>query len=502
MSDAESTKQIVDVIAAGEEVSSVLDEATIQRRVAELSKLSELKYAMERGAAAKELDIPIGTLDKHVRAQRPREDVGQGRAMTFPDVEPWPEPVDCAALINELMDALRRYVVLTNTQAIAVALWILFSHVHDAFDVSPRLVGKSAQKRSGKSTLFRVLSRVVAKPRSVSGITSSALLRVIERHQPTTLIDEMDALMAGDKDMAQAMRGMMNAGFDRSGATITMNVPARDGGYEPREFSCWAPMALAGIGKLPDTVRDRSIEIEMKRKLPTETVMKLRRRDGADLNELARKVARWTEDNLDILRAAEPEMPEGLNDRAADAWEPLIAVADLAGADWSGKARHAALSLSGENVVASKDENTDTLLLSDIHCAFESMGVDRVSGKSLLAYLVELEERPWADWNRGRPMSQSQMSRRLGEYHIISGTIRIGGVTAKGFHREAFEDAFLRYLPSPPPSNRNTVTSVEKQGEIAVSETVTPPSCDALKKVRNTSNSMACDGVTVPKGGE
>ena len=105
-------------------------------------------------------------------------------------------------------------------------------------------------------------------------------------------------------------------------------------------------MALSGIGDLPETVRDRSIEIEMKRKLHSETVKRLRRRDGADLNEIARKLARWSLDSIDKLRTAEPTVPDGLNDRAADAWEPLVALADLSGGDWPIRAR-AAASLSG-----------------------------------------------------------------------------------------------------------------------------------------------------------
>jgi hypothetical protein len=126
-----------------------------------------------------------------------------------------------------------------------VALWIVFTHVHDAFDVSTRLFVKSLLKRSGKTTLITVLARLVARPRGASGITASALLRVIELYCPTMLVDEMDALMAGDKEMSQALRGLMNSGFNRAFATFTMSAKASDGGYEPREFSSWAPLIQA-----------------------------------------------------------------------------------------------------------------------------------------------------------------------------------------------------------------------------------------------------------------
>ena len=285
-------------VAADEDAKSAPEEAAIERRVAELSALTEIKYAVGRTAAAKELHIPVGILDRLVKAKRSQDDPGQGRAIAFPAIEPWPHSVDGSAMLGELVQALLGYVILSSTQADAIALWVVFTHVHNASDVSPRLAVKSQQKRSGKTRLFSVLARVVARPRGASGITPSALLRLIELHGPTMLIDEMDALMGRDKEMGQALRGLMNSGFNRDFATFTMNVPARDGGYEPREFSTWCPLALAGIGDLPETVRDRSIEIEMKRKLKTETVKRLRRRYGADLNELACKLVRWTQDNF------------------------------------------------------------------------------------------------------------------------------------------------------------------------------------------------------------
>src|SRR5262249_49013936 len=141
------------------------DEVAIDRRVAELSRLTEIKYAVARASSAKELGIPVGLLDKLVKAKQQQGEQGQGRAITLPVIEPWPNSVGGPTMLDELVQALRRYVILTPTQADAIALWIVFSHVHDAFDVSPRLFVKSVQKRSGKTTLFTVLHRLVARPR-------------------------------------------------------------------------------------------------------------------------------------------------------------------------------------------------------------------------------------------------------------------------------------------------------------------------------------------------
>ncbi len=391
----DSRAERIEAEAPVEPKKPVVDEETIERRVAELKSLSPIKYAVARSPTAKALGIPVAILDKLVKAEQPQREGMQGRAIEFAVIDPWPEPVEGRVLLAELVAVLLRYVIVTPLQAVAVALWIVFTHVHDAFDVSPCLRAKSAHKRSGKTTLFAVLQRLVCKPRGASGITPSALLRVIELHHPTMLIDEMDALMGRDKEMSEALRGLMNSGFSRSGATFTMNVATRDNGYEPRDFSTWTPLALAGIGDLPDTLRDRSVEIEMKRKLKTEKVERLRRRDGADLHGLARKIVRWSMDNFDVLSAAEPEMPEDLNDRAADACEPLVAIADLAGGDWPAQARAAAVALSGDHLT--KDDDVDTLLLGDIRDAFDHVAADRLSSEQLVSLLAELEGRPWGE---------------------------------------------------------------------------------------------------------
>jgi len=309
-----------------------------ERRLLELAALGDLAYERQREVSARKLGLLPTALDRLVKARR-RARAGTaeegdglpGRAIDLVAIEPWPEPVKGDKLLSALLNAVRSYVVLTGPQALAMALWAIHTHALEAFDVSPRLLLKSQHKRCGKSTLMSLLHRLVAKPVSLSGITSAALLRVIETHCPTVLIDEMDALMRSDKEMAEALRGLLNSGFDRRGARFVKNVPTRDGGYEPRAFSTWAPLAAAGIGKMPDTVRDRSIEVGMERKLRSQKVERLRRRDGADLDELARKIARFAQDNRAALAAARPKMPDSLNDRASDAWEPLAAIADLAG---------------------------------------------------------------------------------------------------------------------------------------------------------------------------
>jgi putative DNA primase/helicase len=435
-----------------------VDDRTV---IVRLAALPLLDYDREREAAAEQLRCRVTTLDRLVeemRGARSRPDAGDpgaaleavntghGRALTFPKIEPWPAPVVGAVLLDELAATIREYVVISEVQADAIALWIVHTHAFEGAHMTPKLVAKSAVMRSGKSRLSEVLERTVARPFLVAGgITSAALLRIIEMHAPTVLIDEMDALMNSNRELSEALRGLLNSGFSRSGAHRTISVPLPGGGWEPRVLSTWAPKFLSGIGDLPGTIRDRSIEIVMRRKLSGETVKRLRRKDCQDLAVLARKVARWTQDNLKLLRDAQPQMPAGLNDRAADGWEPLFAIADQAGEQWPQRARVAALAIANNS-----GDETDTaiMLLGDLRELFaaESSGV--LFTNDILTALEKREDRPWAEYRRGRTITANQLAELLKAYGITTNlTVRRGARTAKGYRAEWFADAWTRYLP-------------------------------------------------------
>src|SRR5207249_7853856 len=101
---------------------------------------------------------------------------------------------------------------------------------------------------------------------------------------------------------------------------------------EPRDFSTWAPAAIALIGRLPATLEDRAIVIPLRRRAPNETISRLRRDIlHTECEPLRRKLRRWTEDHLEALRAADSYVPPGLNYLLADNWRPLLAVVDLTG---------------------------------------------------------------------------------------------------------------------------------------------------------------------------
>lgn len=422
-----------------------LSAACLDRAVHRLAAIPPLEYDQIRKAEAQRLGVRSATLDAEVAKKRPSEtaiSIGQGRPLDLPEPEPWDDPVDGAELLDALVATLRQYVVLPDHAAEALALWVLQAHCLDVSDINPRLVIMSPQMRCGKTTLLIVIHKLVPRPLLAANITPAAVFRAINACEPTLLIDEADTFLGDNLEM----RGVVNSGHTRAAAFIIRNV---GDDHEPRTFSTWCPMVVAAIGKVWGTLADRSIIVPMRRKKPNESVKRLRMGRNDGLNQLARQAARWSEDHATELRRADPNMPGALNDRAADNWRPLIAIAEAAGGDWPDKAHRAALTLASEQ----DDETADVLLLCDVRMIFDNLGVDRLSSHDLVAALVALENRPWSEWRKGKPLSTNALARLLRPFSITPGSIRLGPGTKdtpKGYKRHQFEDTWSRYSPIPP----------------------------------------------------
>jgi putative DNA primase/helicase len=213
---------------------------------------------------------------------------GQGRAFGIEDVRPWTESVNGAELLADIAAAIKHYLALPEGAAEIVAVWVLHTHCFDCFMISPRLAITSPEKGCGKTTLLDVLREFVARPLPTSNATPAVIFRIVEMKRPTILIDEADSFL-GDSN---ALRGVLNSGH-RKGGQVVRTVGDE---HEPRMFSTWAPAAIALIGKLPDTLEDRSVTCSMRRRKPSERVESFRSDRANHLHVLARKMARWVAD--------------------------------------------------------------------------------------------------------------------------------------------------------------------------------------------------------------
>jgi hypothetical protein len=350
-----------------------------------------------------------------------------------------------------LIDAyLRRYVVFGgDQQVLALSLWVIHTHAFEAAEATPYPLVTSPEKRSGKSRLLEVLELIVGRGWRVTGVSEAVLFRKIGQDRPTLLFDELDAVFSTYVEKTEPIRVIINAGNRRGGAVSRCVGPH----HAVEDFEVFCPKCLAGIesGRLPETIRDRSIPIGLHRKTADEPVERFRfRRASREAEEVIAEVERWVEDNLEQLTETEPDLPDELNDRAAEGWEPLLAIADALGEDVGEKARRAALSLSAEEDV--EDSSFGTQLLIDIREFWIEVEFgSTLKSEEICSKLKELAERPWAAWGKNRPVpgiTQRDLARLLRPYGIRPKTVRLGpDQTAKGYHREQFGEAWRRYAP-------------------------------------------------------
>ncbi len=358
------------------------------------------------------------------------------------------EECGCAALLKEVKNLIERFVVLRPEQLHVLALWVVHTHCFDAAETTPYLHITSAEKRSGKTRLLEVLSLLVARPWFTSRATSGALVRKIEAETPTLLLDESDVAFRSDPQFAEALRGILNAGH-RRGGVVSLCV-GQGSTMTYRDYPVFSPKAIAGIGRLPDTVADRSIRIEVRRRARHEPVARFRfRLAQLEAEPIRAKLCQLSDRILPELKELTPPLPEELDDRAQDVWEPLLAIAEVAGDDWVRRARQAAISLSGPEA-RMETESQRVRLLRDIRKAFGSH--QRLPTKQLVDKLQQLEEAPWDRLG----LTAERLASMLRFYGIRSRQWREGEVRHRGYFREDFEDAWMRYLSEPTRDDRTT----------------------------------------------
>jgi hypothetical protein len=387
--------------------------------------------------------------------------------MSAPNVPPPPEPENGTHLLDELHDRVTDYVVLPSPEtADAVTLWIAATHAQPAWQHATRLRIGSPIKRCGKSRLLDVIEHTSHKLVSTVDATIAALFRSINHDDPPTLIvDEADAIWAKKAaEGTEDLRKLLNAGFGRGRYALRCVGPNQ----QVQAFATFAMVAIAGIGDMPDTITDRAVNIIMRRRAPREKVKPFKlRRDVPPLRELRDRLASWVASQLDELTDAEPDVP--VEDRAADVWEPLIAIGDAAGGTWPDRARAACLALSGEAEVDDTERSTSLRLLADLRTIFGD--TDRMASSAILDALHKLDGSPWANWY-GRLLNTNDLANMLRPYGVHSVDVKVDGKALKGYRRDHLYDAWMRYLQ---PEDTKT------------DETTATPATPATPLVRDTS---------------
>jgi hypothetical protein len=329
-------------------------------------------------------------------------------------------------------------------------------------------------------------------------MTAAALVRTIEAKRPTIFLDEMDAQLGGDKEYAEAIRGILNEGFRKGG--IFYKCVGKD--FDLKGFNVYCPKCFAGIGALPDTVSSRSIIIEMRRKLPGEAVEPFRQRAvkiaampiKAELEAWAARRA------VDLLQTIEPAPIASLSDRQNDIAEPLLAIAQLAGDGWLQRLTAALQAVF--NAAGVEDASNGAILLADIRTVFDEGTAEQIPSRTLAERLCAIEGRPWAEWSHGRGLSPNNLARQLKRFGVYPCTIRVGDETPKGYRRTDFEDVWSRYCALPPVSTATTPQPASLLAETPFSNRNTPLPVAVAKTASNPHEQRSVAAVAVQNGGE
>ena len=385
-------------------------------------------------------------------------------AFTRPPADGAAEPQGIGARVLDAVAAFtRRFVAYPSDHAAdAHVLWIAHTWAMDSWENTPRIAFLSPEPGSGKSRALEVTELLVPRPVHSVNVTPAYLFRKVsdEEGAPTVLFDEVDTIFgSGPRGREnEDIRGLLNAGHRRGASAGRCVIKGKT--VETEELPAYCAVALAGLHDLPDTIRTRSIVVRMRRRAPDETVEPFRHRVARPQAEpIRRSLQRWMEGQASALEHAYPDLPEQVQDRNADVFEPLVAIADAAGGDWPNRARVAAVALVAD-AAANARASLGIRLLADLRAIFDDHKAPHLPTETILAALTGMDEAPWGDL-RGKPLDARGLSRRLSEYGIKPKTIRVGpDNTPKGYEAADLFDAWQRYLSTTePPSADAPATS-------------------------------------------
>jgi len=348
-----------------------------------------------------------------------------------PETKPSVSTADVLALVETVFD---RYVIFPSPPArTAAVLWVAHTHAMDAWSSTPRLAVTSSDPGSGKTRVLELIAELVPYSLSAVNLTPVVMWRTLAKGNVTMIIDEADTLFgkAGSSSANRQLRAIINAGH-RRGAM----VPRATGAADVTNFAVYGACALGGLGAMPETVAVRSVRIHMRKATDAEHVQPYRPSEcAAHLAAVRGTLAIWGLWALDDLARARPLMP--VDGRDADVWEPLTAIADHAGGEWSDRVRDACSLLTAET----EHRSIGTMLLADIREVWPA-GQRCMFTTDLLAALHSRDG--WSPRN----LDAGSLARHLAPYEVTPGTVRVGNRTAKGYKLDQLSRAWHTFLPS------------------------------------------------------
>jgi len=345
----------------------------------------------------------------------------------------------------------------------ALALWYAHTHIADRLYVTPRLILDSAEPGSGKTRVLEVAQYLVARPEMTISVTPAAVFRMLVEGPITLLFDEIDAVFnpkTGGNN--EDLRALLNAGYKRTATVARCVGDAKS--MNVTRFPVYAPVALAGIaGGMPATITTRAVTIHMRKRRFDEVVEEFIEEDvEREAAPVCADLETWTHHVAEEIARARPDRPDGVRDRAAEIWRPLLALADAAGGHWPETARKACRHFVVE--AGPQNVSTGVRLLADIRDVFRMQNTDRMGTADLIRELHAVEDGPWTDL-QGKPLDSRKLAKELDRYSVRPKDVKVGGKALKGYRVDGdggLSDAWSRYLP-PLDSGATSATSATDQ---------------------------------------
>jgi len=413
-----------------------------------------------------------------------------GRPISFKETPLWKEPVDGAALFEEIGDLIKTYVILDSKIIDAIVPWVAVAWLHEdpRLTCSAYLYVCSPVEECGKTTLCAAVRDLCPRPLAFgTDMSNSLLFRMIEDSSPTIHLDEVDNYYYKNNDL----RALINASHRRDDAIVRVNVPVGSS-WVGREFDTWGPKIMSGIGKLPRTTQSRCLVITMKRALQTEHHADWEERDKKQISEIASKLARWTMDNQNSFFEAmlSVPLPKGLVNRPKHLWKPFFSMAQIVGGDWP-KRVLSSYELFSKNKIERSDYEK---LLGDIKAIFKKADFPtHLSSARIVKDLVDMEERPWGAYMpNGKPLTQRKLANILTGFKVQTFDARQpDGKNLKSYKLEDLKPVWAAYLPIPSATPLQPAENLDLLENISATNTVSV----ADKKTPKPAENLACSGV-------
>ncbi len=476
LSDEEKIEAQARITSIAEETANKVNEifSSIEADVAPKNKALELlRHVVSKYPAESEIKLKASDICKHAEFkpyfkkgdvltlwreifETSLDEKEEGDMQPYErEIEPYEGEVNGAELLAEIQERLTRHIVFKNPeiQSFSCALWVLATWCIDSFNFSPYLMITAPEKRCGKSQLLGLLAKLSKKPLETGNLTAPVLFRLVQKHHPTMFIDEADSFLAKDEDL----QGVIKCGIERGKALVYRLEKTPSGKFTERHFDCFGMKAISGISakNISDTITDRCITIELRRKLTSEVMPKVRDVPGELWSVLNAKCSAFAIEAGAWLEKHRPKIPTSISDRDADKWEPLISIADYLdyafpneeSPNYYGeKVRVCAETLS--NIDTDMPLNVE--LLSDIRDVLNDPATrnpekEYILTTDLLQALIGNQELRWANFNHGKEMTARQLANHLKVFEIKPKAIKQEW-NKRGYMKKDFLDPFKRYL--------------------------------------------------------